>query len=433
MSTRSVTETFKLALGTLLKRKNTKLIKSSVTKKPSGISPRVSAAPTALPLYDIISKLPSLFPRSVSDSLKDYEDFHEKGTETFQEELLMTLPFYRNDSFSKKAEVIKTVVDDEGNYINELYISPKFTSVPNRRLKHLIFIHGYGAGLGFFLKNLENIPLLNEEWCIHALDLPGYGFSSRCKFPFRYPKDAVEDVHGWFHQRIHKWFDKRNLLYDSENNLIMAHSLGAYLMALYTSKYPSHFKKLIMCSPAGICNSTVAATIDNLNPPWWYTKLWDLNVSPFSLVRNSSHLGSKLTSGWSYRRFSKLLKERTMSAESQFEALHRYAYAIFNKCGSGEYLLSFALRCGGDPRMPLEDTIFKDYSNGIKKSNCKWLWMYGDKDWMDVKGGRRVSKYLTEHLGQQSKVLVVPDAGHHLYFDNHNYFNEVIVNEMKSM
>ncbi|QLG73633.1 hypothetical protein HG535_0F01440 [Zygotorulaspora mrakii] len=265
-------------------------------------------------------------------------------------------------------------------------------------------------------------------------DLPGYGFSSRSRFPYHYPTSIVSDVQDWFHQKLYRWFEKRGLLMNPENNLIMAHSLGAYLMCLYAAKYPDHFKKIIMCSPAGVCHSNLNKKLGNTRIPWWYTKLWDRNISPFSLVRNASQLGSKITSGWTYSRFSKVLSEGTPLSVQQFEALHRYAYSIFNQPGSGEYLLSFVLRCGGSPRISLEDQIFKDCNNGIYQSNCEWLWMYGETDWMDITGGFRVSDMLNRYSNKErSHVCIVPNSGHHLYFDNYNYFNEVLINEMKSM
>lgn len=438
MSTRSMSEAIASIIRRPIRTKVKRLFKPFYTKSPvqsiDNMVPSVSAAPTALSMVEIISKLPNLFPRTVSDSVRDYQHIRSRNDDVFQQELLMTLPFYPVSDSSKQAEIIKTKVDAEGNYINEFCIKPAARNLPASKMKHLVFIHGYGAGLGFFIKNLENIPLLNNEWCIHAIDLPGYGFSSRTRFPFQYPRDTLNDAQEWFHERMHTWFDKRGLLKTPQNNLIMAHSLGAYLMSNYVAKYPNHFKKLIMCSPAGICKSTSMAKLGNASPPWWYSKLWERNISPFSLVRNSLHLGSKLTSGWSYRRFRKILQEGTSLSRKQFEALHRYSYAIFNRSGCGEYLLSFALRCGGDPRVSLEDSIFQNVSNGIYKSNCEWLWMYGDHDWMDVQGGNRVSAQLNKYSAKErSKVCVVPNSGHHLYLDNYKYFNEVMINEMGNM
>ncbi|AET38191.1 uncharacterized protein Ecym_2465 [Eremothecium cymbalariae DBVPG len=385
--------------------------------------------PTAIPLMEILLNIPSLFPMPLKESWKDYKIFHD-DVDKFQTGLLSTLPFFPSAADGKIGEIIRTPVDEEGNYINEFCIRPNSPPVnpKDSKMHHLIFVHGYGAGLGFFLKNFENIKLLNNSWTIHAIDFPGYGFSSRPKFPFSINKNTASEVENWFHDRFEIWLQKRGLLEDQERNLVLAHSLGAYLIALYAQSRPKHLKKLIMCSPAGICPSNKVIK----QPPWWFVKLWDRNLSPFSLVRNSGIFGSKLTSGWSFRRFKQFLNEGTMG-ESQFQALHRYAYAIFNKPGSGEYLLSFVLKCGGDPRSPLLSRLFNSQAADSFKAQCDWLWMYGDQDWMDCKGGEQASDFIVRHIGKESNVHVIPQSGHHLYLDNYSVFNELLQAEMAKM
>ncbi|SCU94633.1 LANO_0E07448g1_1 [Lachancea nothofagi CBS 11611] len=392
-----------------------------------GVRPILSrkpSSPSAIPLEKIILGLPRLFPRSVEQSVRDFWDF-KRDSGAFQEELLSSLPFFPNARDGKTAKILRTPIDDQGNYINEFCIMP---TNPNREkpMKHLILIHGYGAGLGFFLKNLEKLPLINDSWCIHALDLPGYGFSSRPRLPFHFAKDSAEQVEQWFHTRFQRWMKARGLLENPHNNMLVAHSMGAYLVALYANKFPGHFQKLIMCSPAGVCHSS--PKLGRKPPPWWFQKLWDRNISPFSLVRNTNILGSKLTSGWSYRRFEQLLHDKTAGLR-QCEALHRYAYAIFNRPGSGEYFLAFALRCGGDPRVSLEERMFHNVENQFK-AKCDWLWLYGDQDWIDATGGIRASQFLMEKMGSNSLVEIVKDSGHHLYLDNYQHFNNILEREM---
>ena len=418
---------------------------SNVTSNETNVL-QPSTPPTAIPLMTIMKRLPGLFPRSVSESFADYKRF-QTNQEQIQTDLLNTLPMFTENKStgddSRIAKLYRIPVDTSGNYINELYIEPRSKTVERKDLKHLIFIHGYGAGLGFFIKNLENLPLLNNEWCIHAIDLPGFGYSSRPKFPFRYGVTNVSEVNDWFHSRINNWFKKRSLLENPQNNIVMAHSLGAYIMALYANRYPNHFKKLIMCSPAGVCHSNnvlktkIAKNLQNkanLTPPWWYSKLWNMNFSPFSLVRNSGPLGSLITSGWSYRRFKKLLQSDKRDKE-QFELLHRYSYGIFNRAGSGEYLLPFVLGCGGVPREPLEETVFKDVNDPVSfKANCDWIWMYGENDWMNKDGAESITTKINKKDGNnKSRVVIAPKSGHHLYFDNYQFFNKEIIKQMKEV
>lgn len=74
--------------------------------------------------------------------------------------------------------------------------------------------------------------------------------------------------------------------------------------------------------------------------------------------------------------------------------------------------------------------------------------MYGDHDWMDVGGGYASREKLeaekqkalanaTEREKQMEngsvKVSVVPKAGHHVYLDGYEWFNDEILKEMKDV
>lgn len=73
--------------------------------------------------------------------------------------------------------------------------------------------------------------------------------------------------------------------------------------------------------------------------------------------------------------------------------------------------------------------------------------MYGEHDWMDINGGHAAAKALDEARTQalstateeekkrengSAKVVVIKKAGHHLYLDGWEEFNEVMRKEMES-
>ncbi|CDO95940.1 unnamed protein product [Kluyveromyces dobzhanskii CBS 2104] len=370
---------------------------------------RKSTAPIGLPFLQIVSSLHKLFPLSITESSEDYKQFHA-NKEQFQEDLLSILPYYPEPSAKFSSKIIKTVIDDDGNFINEFQIKPIQPS--EKPMKHVILVHGYGAGLGFYLKNFDS--LLAENVVVHAIDLPGYGFSSRSTFPFQYPKDSCQQVEEYFDDLLCKWFEKKGLPSSWENNYVVAHSMGAYILSLYANKH-KHFKKIFMCSPGGISRNNEMPA-----PPWWFTKLWDQNISPFSLIRNADQLGSKLVSGWTSRRFG--------LHHQHFDKLHHYTYGIFNQPGSGEYMLSFMLGCGGWPRVPLETRLFTE--ENFKSDHLDWVWLYGDNDWMDINGAKRINDFL-KSKSINTKLEVIPNAGHHLYWDNDSFFNSILREEMR--
>ena len=191
--------------------------------------------------------------------------------------------------------------------------------------------------------------------------------------------------------------------------------------------------------------------------PKWLTYLWDANISPFSLVRWSGPLGPRFVSGWTSRRFSHLGTEEA-------QALHTYAYSLFRQRGSGEYALAYILAPGAFARSPLIRRIAgvgRQYlqpdgstSSSIESAACKRengipiVFLYGENDWMDVAGGfaaeqklkEERAKILKESTPQQqaqdngsAKVVVIKNAGHHVYLDGWEEFNEVMRDEMKDI
>lgn len=202
--------------------------------------------------------------------------------------------------------------------------------------------------------------------------------------------------------------------------------------------------------------------------PKWLTILWDANISPFSFVRWSGPFGPRLVSGWTSRRFSHLPSEEAL-------ALHDYSYSLFKLRGSGEYALAYILAPGAFARSPLIRRVAgigrqqlaatmttasnmsspaSSFENVAPPSSSKTLTketgipvvlMYGENDWMDVKGGyaaaeamnaerAKVLKTATEEQRKaergSSKVVIIKKAGHHIYLDNPEHFNEVMLAEM---
>ncbi|MCJ1299429.1 hypothetical protein MMC08_002221 [Hypocenomyce scalaris] len=188
--------------------------------------------------------------------------------------------------------------------------------------------------------------------------------------------------------------------------------------------------------------------------PKWLTYLWDANISPFSLVRWTGPLGPRLVSGWTSRRFSHLPPD-------QAQALHDYAYSLFRQRGSGEYALSYILAPGAFARSPLirriqgvgrqmiapNGSITSSISTAerSRENGIPVVLMYGENDWMDVEGGyaavrkmrEEKKKFLQNASAEErqsdqgsAKVLVIGHAGHHVYLEGWEEFNEVLREEM---
>lgn len=349
----------------------------------------------------------------------------------------------------------------------------------------LVMLHGYGAGLGLFYQNFEPLTRI-AGWRLFALDMLGMGNSSRPAFRIKAkdPKEKIAEAESFFIDALEEWRKVRNI----EKFTLLGHSLGGYLAVSYALKYPGHLNKLILASPVGIpedpsavkdeipepTSSTLAneftqsqesivqqdssiktgadqAVVTKQAPkaprraiPGWVAWLWDTNaVSPFSLIRIGGPLGPRFVSGWTSRRFNHLPPEEAA-------ALHVYAYNLFRQKGSGEFALTYILAPGAYARNPLINRIDQvgrgEVANGKRETGFPVVLMYGDSDWMDVAGGyaseekikARVERALAEGTEEErrdengsARVVVVRKAGHHLYLDNPDEFNEYLTKELE--
>lgn len=386
-----------------------------IAKEPEEVQGYKRAThPTSVPLKKLFL---SQFPLSIRELIQDYS--YRDNPLKLQHDLLLVLPFFpKADELGKRGEVVQTKLSS-GHRINEFVIYPPKLATETdptnsdlyRKCNHLFMIHGYGGGLGFFLKNFDAILSL-DNWVVHNIDLLGYGCSSRPPFT----PNSLESVESWFHDSFKEWLQLRNLKGLENQTLVMAHSMGAYLMATYAiNRDPKFCKKILMVSPGAVIRHRNKVFV-----PTYFAKLWEQNISPFTLVRKAGPLGSKLVSMWSSRRFARLPR-------NEAELLHRYAYGIFQSPGSGEYMLNYLLAPGADARHPLIE-------RGIHKIRCELLWCYGTEDWMDKKGGELCSRIISSITGDKNRstVMEIPDSGHHIYLDNIDAFNRLLVSEMKS-
>lgn len=377
----------------------------------------------------------------------------------------------------------------ENNYIHEFELSNTSNEALPKR--HIVFIHGYMAAMGYYVKNLEDFARLYGNLSLHVIDMPGFGNSSRPLFPSSLVKisskathdqkiNRVIDSESWFIDKFEAWRKMRKV----EHFDLIAHSMGAYLSSCYLMKYNEvsdgkiRVGTFIIVSPMGT-ESSYASLINNsklqynhheaggdplqeivasldfkdhdtnrdeLTRLWQMLgrpkfpantllkTLWEWNVSPFQLLQLFGPMYSKILSYWSFQRF-KNLKANGTSEENIKEPnpelilkLHEYSYSIFNQYqGSGEIAITIFINHEILARLPLCDRGFPEI---LQKTGVKTLWMYGQKDWMNQKGGEYCVQKLKELGNGTVELRVINNAGHHLYLDNPTEFNKVVIDFM---
>ncbi|KAK9334665.1 hypothetical protein LIPSTDRAFT_7379 [Lipomyces starkeyi NRRL Y-11557] len=223
--------------------------------------------------------------------------------------VLSFVPFFPTPDATRKAES-KMIELLKGRSLNEFEITRTTEPVE----EELVVLHGYGAGLAFFYRNFDGLSQV-PSWRLHALDLLGYGRSSRPKFKIKAknnPAGVPRDP----------W-----VVHEDE-----AHQPSSALGSEFTSTQADTTKH--STKPVDKRATELKRPI-----PKWLVFLWEHHVSPFSFVRYTGPLGPQLVSLWTSNRFSLLPRDEA-------NALHEYVLGLFTARGSGEYAMTRLLAPG---------------------------------------------------------------------------------------
>ncbi len=100
----------------------------------------------------------------------------------------------------------------------------------------LVLIHGLSSSMGFWE---HQVPDIAPDRRVLALDLPGYGASSRPDAPYSPP---------WFASVVVGWVDVVGL----EQAVVVGHSMGGQVALTMALEHPQRVAGLVLSAPAGI-------------------------------------------------------------------------------------------------------------------------------------------------------------------------------------
>lgn len=267
----------------------------------------------------------------------------------------------------------------------------------------LVLIHGFGGGIGVFIKNIDDLA---QRYTVYAIDMLGFARSGRK--PRIQKSDNPQDVENLFVDSIEKWREAEKL----KDFTLVGHSFGGYLSCAYALKHPDHIKHLVLADPWGF--SPKPENHQSRAPLWVRTAITLLSpFAPFALLRASGPFGPKLLPSI---RPDIGRKYETHLSDSQ--PFYDYVYHSNVQSPSGENGFVALSIPFGWAKFPLLNRVAD-----IRK-DLPITFIYGEHTWMDRSSGLKTAK-----LRPNSKVDVhfVRHAGHHVHCDNHDDFNAILL------
>jgi len=292
----------------------------------------------------------------------------------------------------------------------------------------LVNLHGYMNAGAYFYRNLGG--LCAHFPSIYAVDMLGWGLSSRPSWEEVKENDTIESAEDFFVESLEAW----RLMNDIDKMVLSGHSFGAYVAVTYCERYPEHVDRLVLLSPFGVPDPQDPNIRDKLER-FQSSLRGQLFVGVFSTMFDRTTPGAVIRSFTEYRGtllarnyVERRLPEIDDDDESKTLADFLYLNAILPP--SGEFFLRSLFHNSMLAKRPL---LFRIPSLGVRSVS----FMYGTTDWMDLSGGM-YTEALCHRLSQQADgsastpvpdvdVFLVPSAGHLLILQNPKAVNTCMV------
>lgn len=253
----------------------------------------------------------------------------------------------------------------------------------------IIFIHGLGSYSPAWEKN---VSVLKKNFRCIAVDLPGYGKSS---------KEIHSGMMDFYADVISELMDKLHIEYAN----IAGHSMGGQIAMVMSLKYPKKVKRLILASPAGFEEFSAGQ------------KQWFRDVMTLDLVKltTTQAIRTNLVSNF-----------YNMPEDAEFMVTDRLAMR-----GAKEFE-NYCYTVIKSVNGMVDQPVF-DYLEKIEQPT---LILFGENDNLIpnpyLNGGCTVDIANQGHNKiKNSKLIMIPECGHFLQFEKPEVFNSAVLDFIK--
>jgi pimeloyl-ACP methyl ester carboxylesterase len=266
----------------------------------------------------------------------------------------------------------------------------------------VLLLHGFAGGCALWMCNWA---ALAEKHTVYAVDLPGFARSARIPYKGSSPLESIE----YFMHQLEEWVKLSGI----QTPFVLAgHSLGGYLSTQFAYRHPELIARLILVDPWGVPTSP-RRKVEDL--PWKYRVAASVigMFNPLAAVR--------VMGPWAPDTFAARRPDIAMKYTAFFTDNHIVPDYIFHCNGDtpcGEAAFFYMYEGMAYARLPLENDFLEKMSPTIPVA-----FIYGDQTWMDSSAGARLAKAFPG----KADFMLISDAGHNVFSDNHLEFSQRVL------
>lgn len=265
----------------------------------------------------------------------------------------------------------------------------------------LVLLHGLASGVALWVLNLD---ALSENRPVYAIDMLGFGRSTRSKFD----TDAIKAEHQLV-SSVEEWRREMNI----KEMILLGHSMGGFLAASYAIQHPERVKHLILADPWGFPEKPADVAAKYNIPIWVRAIAFAVQpLNPLWALRAAGPFGQ-----WFVGKTRPDITKKYAVAIGDDEVIPRYIHQCNAQTPSGESAFHSMMSGFGWAKHPMINRM-----NKIREDIPITL-LYGSRSWVDNSAGEAIKE--SGHHNYVN-VQVITGAGHHVYADKPDIFNKYV-------